>query len=93
VLHKFWLHISKDEQLRRFKAREETPHKRWKLCDEGWRNREKWDEYSAAVHEMIEKTSVQKSPWILVENECKRYGRIKVLNSVCDALEEALDTD
>lgn len=93
VLRKFWLHISKDEQLKRFKAREETPHKRWKLVDEDWRNREKWDEYATAVHEMIEKTSVQQSPWILVENECKRYGRIKVLNSVCDALEEALDTD
>ncbi len=93
VLHKFWLQISKEEQLRRFKEREETPHKRWKLVEEDWRNRERWDEYAFAAHKMIQRTSVQKSPWILVENENKRYGRIKVLKSVCDALEEALDTN
>lgn len=91
VLRKFWLQISKDEQLKRFKAREETPHKRWKLCDEDWRNREKWDEYAIAAHEMIEKTSVMNSPWVLVENECKYYGRIKILNTVSDAIEAALD--
>ncbi len=90
VLLKFWMHISKDEQLRRFKAREETPHKSWKLCDEDWRNRERWDEYSLAAHEMIQQTSVQKSPWILVENQNKAYGRIKVLKTVCAALEKAV---
>jgi polyphosphate:AMP phosphotransferase len=87
VLLKFWMHISKEEQLKRFKAREETPHKRWKLCDEDWRNRERWGEYALAAHEMIQQTSVQNSPWILVENENKSYGRIKVLKAVCDALE------
>jgi polyphosphate:AMP phosphotransferase len=91
VLRKFWMHISKDEQLRRFKEREETPYKRWKLVEEDWRNRERWDDYASAAHKMIQRTSVKKSPWILVENENKRYGRIKVLNSVCDALEHALD--
>jgi polyphosphate:AMP phosphotransferase len=90
VLLKFWMHISKEEQLRRFKHREETPHKRWKLCDEDWRNRERWDEYSLAAHEMIQQTSVRNSPWILVENENKRFGRIKVLKSLCAALEEAV---
>jgi polyphosphate:AMP phosphotransferase len=90
VLLKFWMHIDKDEQLRRFKAREETPHKRWKLCDEDWRNREKWDEYALAAHEMIQQTSVMKSPWILVENQNKHYGRIKVLKSLCKALEKAV---
>lgn len=93
VLQKFWLQISKDEQLKRFKAREETPHKSWKLCDEDWRNREKWDEYAVAAHKMIEKTSVMRSPWVLVENECKRYGRIKIINTVCDAIEIALDAE
>ena len=93
VLRKFWMQISKDEQLRRFKEREETPHKRWKLVEEDWRNRERWDEYAFAAHRMIQQTSVQQSPWILVENESKRYGRIKVLKSVCEALEQALDTD
>jgi len=90
VLLKFWLQISKDEQLGRFKAREVTPHKRWKLQDEDWRNRERWDAYNVAAHEMIQQTSVSNSPWILVENESKHYGRIKVLNAVCDALEAAL---
>ena len=91
VLLKFWLHIDKDEQLARFKSREETPHKRWKLVEEDWRNREKWDDYSIAAHDMIQQTSVKKSPWILVENVDKYYGRIKVLNSVCDALERAIE--
>ena len=90
VLLKFWLHISKDEQLRRFKAREETAYKRWKLSDEDWRNRERWDDYLLAAHEMIQHTSVRNSPWILVENENKAYGRIKVLKTVCDALENAV---
>jgi len=90
VLLKFWMHISKDEQLRRFKDREETPHKSWKLCDEDWRNRERWDEYSLAAHEMIQQTSVQNSPWILVENENKAYGRIKVLKTLCNALERVV---
>jgi polyphosphate:AMP phosphotransferase len=90
VLLKFWLQISKEEQLRRFKEREETPYKRWKLGDEDWRNRERWDDYAQAAHEMIQQTSVKNSPWILVENEDKAYGRIKVLKAVCDALERAV---
>ena len=93
VLRKFWMHISKEEQLKRFKDREETAHKRWKLVEEDWRNRERWDEYALAAHRMIQQTSVNKSQWILVENENKRYGRIKVLSSVCEALENALNTD
>jgi len=90
VLLKFWLQISKDEQLARFEARKVTPHKQWKLQDEDWRNREKWNDYAIATHEMIQQTSVSNSPWILVENENKHYGRIKVLNAVCDALENAI---
>ena len=90
VLLKFWMHISKEEQLRRFKSREETPHKSWKLCDEDWRNRERWDDYSLAAHEMIKQTSVKNSPWILVENQNKAYGRIKVLKTLCAALEKAV---
>jgi polyphosphate kinase 2 (PPK2 family) len=90
VLLKFWLHISKDEQLARFQAREVTPHKQWKLQDEDWRNRERWDDYAIAAHEMIQQTSVARSPWVLVENENKHFGRIKVLDAVCDALEAKL---
>ena len=91
MLIKFWLQISKDEQLRRFKAREETPHKRWKLSEEDWRNRERWDDYALAAHEMIQQTSVKDSPWVLVENENKSFGRIKVLKTVCEALERVLE--
>ena len=90
VLLKFWLQISQEEQLRRFKEREEIAYKRWKLSDEDWRNRERWDDYAVAAHEMIQQTSVMRSPWVLVENEDKGYGRIKVLKAICDALEHRL---
>jgi len=90
VLVKFWLHISPEEQERRFHARAEVPYKRWKLTDEDWRNREKRDRYEVAVNDMIERTSTGISPWVLVEGEDKRYARVKVLQSVCDGLERAL---
>ena len=91
VLVKFWLQLSPAAPHARFKSREVTPYKRWKLQDEDWRNREKWDDYIVAAHEMIQQTSVKKSPWVVVENESQLYGRIKVLNAVCDALEAALE--
>jgi polyphosphate:AMP phosphotransferase len=90
VLVKFWLHISPEEQARRFQARAEVPFKRWKLTDEDWRNREKRSRYEMAVNDMIERTSTGISPWVLVEGEDKRYARVKVLQSVCDSLERAL---
>ncbi len=92
VLVKFWLHISPEEQERRFQARTEIPYKRWKLTDEDWRNREKWEEYEIALHDMIERTSTQVAPWILVEGNDKRFARIKVLKQVCKYLGEALDS-
>ncbi|MBT7308102.1 MAG: polyphosphate:AMP phosphotransferase [Gammaproteobacteria bacterium] len=91
VLIKFWIHIDKEEQLTRFKAREVTPHKKWKLTDEDWRNREKWDEYEQAVNDMVEHTSIRSNPWVLVEGNNKLYSRIKVLKTVCEHLERALD--
>ena len=87
---KFWLQVSKDEQLARFKAREETPYKQYKLTDEDWRNCEKWDEYELAVNDMVERTSTQFAPWTLIEANDKRFARVKVLNTVCDRLEKAL---
>jgi len=81
VIIKFWLHIDKDEQLRRFKAREETPEKRWKLTDEDWRNRGKWEEYEMAIADMIEKTSTTYAPWTVVASNDKYYSRIKVLET------------
>jgi polyphosphate:AMP phosphotransferase len=90
LLLKFWLHITKEEQLRRFKAREETPHKRWKLTEEDWRNRNRWDDYSHAAHDMIQKTSTAVAPWHIIEGNNKLYARVKVIGTVCEALETAL---
>lgn len=91
VLAKFWIHITPDEQERRFGERQETPYKRWKLTAEDWRNRAKWDQYQLAVHEMVERTSTHIAPWTLVEGNDKRYARIKVLETVCERLERALE--
>ena len=90
VMLKYWVHIDKDEQLARFQAREETPHKRWKLTDEDWRNREKWDDYALAVNDMVEHTSTNKAPWILVEGNDKRFARIKVIRTLCERMEALL---
>ncbi len=90
VLAKFWVHISKDEQLKRFKEREATPHKSWKLTEEDWRNRERWDDYESAAHDLVQYTSTRGSPWVLVEGNSKYFARIKVVQTVCDYLEKAL---
>lgn len=88
VVLKFWLHIDKDEQERRFKERQANPAKQWKITDEDWRNREKWDQYEEAVNEMLICTSTTYAPWIVVEGNDKRYARVKVLQTVVDALEK-----
>lgn len=90
VLCKFWVHITKDEQLERFKAREGVLYKRWKLTEEDWRNREKWDDYELAVNDMVEHTSTTLAPWTLIEGNDKRFARIKVLATVCDRLEAGI---
>ena len=90
ILLKFWLHIDADEQLRRFQQREQTPHKRWKITEEDWRNRKKWDQYKAAVEEMLFRTSTPQAPWTIVESNCKWHARVKVLDTVCDAIERRL---
>ncbi len=90
VVQKFWLQISKEEQLARFKAREDTPYKRYKITDEDWRNREKWDEYRGAVNEMLARTSAQHAPWNLIAGNDKRFARIQVLETVTQALRDAL---
>ncbi|MDX1606772.1 MAG: polyphosphate:AMP phosphotransferase [Candidatus Competibacterales bacterium] len=90
VLVKYWLQIDPHEQLARFKDREKTAHKRWKLTDEDWRNREKWDQYQHAVHDMIEYTSTEIAPWRLIEANDKRHARIKTLRVLCEKLEEVL---
>jgi polyphosphate:AMP phosphotransferase len=91
VLCKFWVQISKDEQLRRFKERERMRFKRFKITDEDWRNRKKWDLYQSAAADMIERTSTDIAPWTLVEANDKKYARIKVLKTICNRIERALD--
>ena len=90
VVIKFWMHIDKDEQERRFKERQENPEKQWKITDEDWRNREKWDQYEEAVNEMLMRTSTDYAPWVVVEGNDKYYARVKVLKTVVDAIEERL---
>lgn len=90
IIVKFWLHIDAHEQLGRFRARENNPHKRWKLNDEDWRNREKWPQYEEAVEEMVLRTHTPWAPWTLVESNCKRYARIKTLDTVIAAIEDRL---
>ena len=88
---KFWVQIDKDTQLQRFQARENTPEKRWKITDEDWRNREKWDAYETAVDEMLTKTSTTYAPWHILESVDKKYARIKALKIVVKELEKALE--
>lgn len=92
LLLKFWLQISPEEQLRRFEERKEITFKRYKITDEDWRNRKKWDAYQIAACDMIDRTSTSQAPWILVEANDKNYSRIKVLRTVCERLEEKLDS-
>ena len=90
LLVKFWLHISKDEQLRRFNERRNTPHKAWKLTDEDWRNRRRWEQYELAVNEMVARTSTRRAQWVLVEANDKLFARIKVIRTLADRLDRAL---
>lgn len=90
IVIKFWMHIDKDEQERRFKERQDNPEKQWKITDEDWRNREKWDQYEDAVNEMLMRTSTDYAPWVVVEGNSKYYARVKVLQTVVDAIEERL---
>ena len=90
VLLKFWLHIDKDEQLRRFTARENDPAKQHKIVEDDWRNRKNWDLYEEAVDEMLARTHNPHAPWIIVESNSKKFARVKVLQTVTDVLDEAL---
>ncbi len=93
ILFKFWMHISKDEQLRRFEERSADELKGWKLTSEDWRNRDKWDAYEQAVNDMLLKTSTVTAPWTIVESNCKWYGRVKVVKTLVDKLSKELNYD
>ena len=90
VLVKFWLTITKEEQLRRFKERERTGFKRFKITEEDWRNRKKWNEYETAVCDMVDRTSTEIAPWTLVEANDKNFTRIKILKTLCQQIEAAM---
>jgi polyphosphate:AMP phosphotransferase len=87
---KFWIHISKAEQLRRFRDRSGTAYKRWKITEEDWRNRKRWTEYTIAVNDMVARTSTKIAPWTLVEGNDKNFARIKVLKVLADRLDDRL---
>jgi polyphosphate:AMP phosphotransferase len=89
VVIKFWLAIGADEQLRRFKDREVTPYKQYKITEEDWRNRGKWGAYEAAACDMIERTNTSAAPWVLVEANDKNFARVKVLTTLCERLKKA----
>lgn len=90
LVHKFWLHIAPETQLRRFREREKTPYKKYKISQEDYRNREKWDEYVTAVNEMVARTSTEMAPWKLVSANDKRWARVEVLKTICQGLKRAL---
>jgi polyphosphate kinase 2 (PPK2 family) len=90
TLVKFWMHVSSEEQLRRFEKRQADPYKAWKLTEEDWRNREKRPEYEAAVEEMLERTDQPTAPWHLVAAEDKRWARVDVVRTVCSHVEKVL---
>ncbi|MGR6965562.1 polyphosphate kinase 2 family protein [Geodermatophilus sp. URMC 61] len=90
VVVKFWLHLSPEEQMRRFESRRDDPYRAWKLTDEDWRNREKRPAYEAAVEEMLERTDTPTAPWHVVAAEDKRWARVAVVRTVCEAVEAAL---
>ncbi len=91
ILFKFWLHIDKEEQIKRFESREGDKRRSWKLTDEDWRNREKWEQYEEAVNDMLLKTSTISSPWTVVEGNSKMYARIKILQTVVEKLSSELN--
>jgi len=90
VICKFWLHITKEEQIRRFRSRETDPFRSYKLTEEDWRNRAKWPQYSEAVEDMLLHTSTQYAPWTVVEGNDKYYARVKVVRTIVEAIEQRL---
>jgi polyphosphate kinase 2 (PPK2 family) len=91
IVTKFWIHISPEEQLRRFEMRRDTEYKAWKLTDEDWRNRAKWDAYAEAVNDMLLRTSTATAPWTIVEGNDKWFARVKTLRTLVGVLGKELD--
>jgi polyphosphate kinase 2 (PPK2 family) len=90
LLSKFWIHLSKDEQLRRFRERQKTAYKQYKITAEDWRNRKQWNAYKTAVNDMVAHTSTEFAPWTLVAGNDKRFARVQILKTLCAKLSAAL---
>jgi polyphosphate:AMP phosphotransferase len=90
IVNKFWIHISLDEQLRRFKERQKIAHKQYKITDEDWRNRKQWEPYKMAVNDMVARCSTAFAPWTLVAGNDKKYARIQILKTIVNRFKEAL---
>lgn len=91
AINKFWLHISDEEQLKRFEERKRIEYKKHKITDEDWRNREKREEYKTAVHDMVAKTSTEYAPWHIIPANSKNFARIKVLKIIRDSMKSSLE--
>ena len=90
IIIKFWVHIDNQTQLERFTERQNTPEKQWKITDEDWRNREKWNQYEEAIREMIEKTNTDFAPWYILESVDKKYARIKAMKILINEIEKRI---
>ena len=90
IMAKYWVHLSPEEQLRRFKEREKIAWKMHKITEEDWRNRERWDDYNAAIDDMVTHTSTHYAPWILIPGNDKKFARVEILKTFCNRMEEAL---
>ena len=93
MIVKFWIHIDSEEQLRRFNERQNTPSKQWKITEEDWRNRDKWDQYENAVNDMLQYTSTDFAPWHIIESQDKKFARVKALRVLISAIEDRLDRE
>ncbi|MFT8871846.1 MAG: UDP-galactose-lipid carrier transferase [Sporolactobacillus sp.] len=93
IIEKFWLHISKDEQYKRFKEREENPFKHWKITDEDWRNRAKWDDYVPCIEDMLEKTDTDHAPWHVISANSKWHARVTIIKEMVHAIERRLTAE
>jgi AMP-polyphosphate phosphotransferase len=90
ILVKLWMHISDEEQLKRFKKREKEPLKQWKLTDDDWRNREKRADYEAAAEDMLARTDQPEAPWSIIAGDSKRFARVSVITTVIERIEEGM---
>ena len=90
LVNKFWIHISQEEQLRRFKERQKIAYKQYKITDEDWRNRKQWEPYKLAVNDMVARCSTEFAPWTLVAGNDKKFARIQILKTIVNRLEQAL---